>query len=196
MSLKVPVYISEVNNLSDARYCAGMGVEWLGFAINDDNILLFEGIQNWVEGVKFVAEFKSNKVVSDTPEYFNGILSGDGNHIPVNSKFDEYFQSIVIQNSNELKSFIEKQKSDQMIYILEEGTQSVPLDLEVRSMLKDVCTKAKVILGFGIEPEHLDWILKELKPHGIMLKGGEEIRPGLKDFDDLAEILEALEEND
>ena len=34
------------------------------------------------------------------------------------------------------------------------------------------------------------------KVKGISLKGGEEIRPGYKDFDELADILEALEIED
>ena len=35
MALKTFVKISGVNNLSDARYCAGMGVNQLGFNIED-----------------------------------------------------------------------------------------------------------------------------------------------------------------
>jgi phosphoribosylanthranilate isomerase len=31
------VKISNVTNLSDARYCAGMGVEMLGFSIDEDS---------------------------------------------------------------------------------------------------------------------------------------------------------------
>ena len=33
--LKTIVKVSEVNNLSDARYCAGMGVEYIGFSMDN-----------------------------------------------------------------------------------------------------------------------------------------------------------------
>jgi phosphoribosylanthranilate isomerase len=37
MALKTLVKASEVNNLSDARYCAGMGVEMLGFCLDENH---------------------------------------------------------------------------------------------------------------------------------------------------------------
>ena len=61
MALKVPVKVSGVSNLSDARYCAGMGVHWLGFSIKPDSPNYcspeqFQEIASWVEGVSHVAE--------------------------------------------------------------------------------------------------------------------------------------------
>lgn len=40
MALKTFVKISGVNNLSDARYCAGMGVNQLGFNIEDKHLII------------------------------------------------------------------------------------------------------------------------------------------------------------
>ncbi len=34
MSLNTFVYIRDVDNLSDARYCAGMGVDMIGFRLD------------------------------------------------------------------------------------------------------------------------------------------------------------------
>jgi len=39
-------------------------------------------------------------------------------------------------------------------------------------------------------------LVEETGVKGIEMEGGEEIKPGLKDFDELAEILEALEIED
>jgi phosphoribosylanthranilate isomerase len=50
-----------------------------------------------------------------------------------------------------------------------------------------------LLLGFGITKENIGSLLNA-PIKGIALKGSHEIRPGYKDFDDLAVILEVLEE--
>jgi phosphoribosylanthranilate isomerase len=37
MGLSIPVIVNSVNNLSDARYAAGMGVEFMGFEVDEDS---------------------------------------------------------------------------------------------------------------------------------------------------------------
>lgn len=53
-----------MTNLSDARYCAGMGVEMLGFSIDETSdtyvdLKRFQDIRSWVSGVQIVAETDS-----------------------------------------------------------------------------------------------------------------------------------------
>ena len=57
MALKTFVKISSVNNLSDARYCAGMGVDIIGFDLHEgsDHYVSpskFKEIERWISGVK------------------------------------------------------------------------------------------------------------------------------------------------
>jgi phosphoribosylanthranilate isomerase len=66
------VKISNVTNLSDARYCAGMGVEMLGFSIDEDspNYISpkkFEDICSWLAGVTLVAETAQTNAESIWP---------------------------------------------------------------------------------------------------------------------------------
>ncbi|WP_373398248.1 hypothetical protein V8V91_00285 [Algoriphagus halophilus] len=63
-------------------------------------------------------------------------------------------------------------------------------DKEVISLLTKDC---EVILGAGLSAENVIGLVDELNLKGIVLEGGEEIKPGLKDFDALADILEVLE---
>ena len=61
MTLRTLVKISSVNNLSDARYAAGMGVELMGFNLDESsgNIVApeqFRAITGWISGVKLVGE--------------------------------------------------------------------------------------------------------------------------------------------
>ena len=64
MALKTLVKISNVTNLSDARYCAGMGVDMLGFSMDADSPdyiepKKFAEIRGWVAGVQIVGETQS-----------------------------------------------------------------------------------------------------------------------------------------
>ena len=62
MHLKTKVKAEAINNLSDARYFAAMGVSWLGFSLdlskktNLEPETIREIIQ-WVQGPKIVGEF-------------------------------------------------------------------------------------------------------------------------------------------
>ena len=85
--LKTVVKISNVTNLSDARYCAGMGVEMLGFSIDEAaetyvDLKKFNDIRSWIAGVQIVAAGRS---VPDSVHYLlEGKLSrgGFGGQIP------------------------------------------------------------------------------------------------------------------
>ena len=50
-----------------------------------------------------------------------------------------------------------------------------------------------IIQGFNISVDNLNYLLERTGIQGIGLQGGEEIKPGYKNFDGLAEILETLE---
>ncbi|HYG20089.1 MAG TPA: hypothetical protein VD816_14225, partial [Ohtaekwangia sp.] len=61
MPLKTLVKVGSITNLSDARYCAGMGVNLLGFRVlegqeNYINPKTFQEIRGWVTGPAIVAE--------------------------------------------------------------------------------------------------------------------------------------------
>src|SRR5688572_3598128 len=61
MPLKTLVKVGSITNLSDARYCAGMGVEMLGFATiqgqkNYLSPIKFQEIRGWITGPLIVAE--------------------------------------------------------------------------------------------------------------------------------------------
>ena len=67
MYLKYFVYVSSVNNLSDARYCSGMFVDYIGFDFDQNSknkisIDNFKEIKNWINGPKIVAEFADSSI--------------------------------------------------------------------------------------------------------------------------------------
>jgi phosphoribosylanthranilate isomerase len=65
MALKTFVKVSTVNNLSDARYCAGMYVNWLGFNLEESSPDYlspekFTEITEWLSGLEYVGEFENS----------------------------------------------------------------------------------------------------------------------------------------
>ena len=73
MSLKLKIKVGNITNLSDARYSAGMGVDWLGFRMDNIDPQTFREITGWVTGPRFVIEIHQpsdlNKAVDYTPDY-------------------------------------------------------------------------------------------------------------------------------
>src|SRR5690606_105942 len=83
MPLKILVKAGSITNLSDARYCAGMGVDFLGFQViegqpNALSAKAFQEIRGWVTGPQIVAEIYGITDVSQLtsimedfrPDYF------------------------------------------------------------------------------------------------------------------------------
>ena len=61
MMLKTQVKVGNISNLSDARYCAGMGVDMLGFAVipGHEGYVpepLYQDLRGWISGPAIVAE--------------------------------------------------------------------------------------------------------------------------------------------
>jgi phosphoribosylanthranilate isomerase len=203
MALKCLVKVSEVNNLSDARYCAGMGVEMIGFCLDENHPKFIEmarlrEIAVWVSGVKVVGE-----VAGDDVENINYLAE------QLNLDYIQLSHSISLEHITRIKKpvilkldfdpenidniAIELQTMQKHVdfFILESRNFDTVKSFE--KLLHSWCSGYKIILGFGVRREDLDEILNVIKPYGLALKGGHEIKPGLKNFEELSEILEALE---
>lgn len=203
MGLKTLVKISEVNNLSDARYCAGMGVEMLGFSLDENHPKFIElaklrEISTWISGVKSVGEFSGENV--ENMNYLAKELGLDyvQLNLPVKKEaLKEIHKPLILKLSietfskNELENYFREYKDSVEFFLLESDKHDSVLP--ILEDLKFWCKSYPILLGIGIKAENLDVILKEITPAGLALKGGEEIKPGLKTFDELSEILEALE---
>ena len=91
MSLKYFVHVSSISNLSDARYCSGMMVDSLGYNSdeNSNNILSIDSVKEisqWVNGVKFIAEFYNS-----SEEHINKILENEKRDLHI-FHFEKYIQ--------------------------------------------------------------------------------------------------------
>ena len=168
--LKTTVYISDINNLSDARYCAGMMVDYLGFNIGKIGVEEFREITQWVEGT-IVAEFNAIDVDK------------------INSVIEEFKLDYVALNADSIPGDI----NTKVILISDKPNSNCEFQLVDKESIDNNFTSPILVSG-DFQPNDIDAILSHKNVKGICLKGGDEISPGQKDFDDLADILEILED--
>ncbi|HYF68956.1 MAG TPA: hypothetical protein VD884_12520 [Ohtaekwangia sp.] len=186
MPLKTLVKVGRITNLSDARYCAGMGVDFLGFAAvasQPEAITAksYQEIRGWITGPQIVAEVyginneEELAVILDEfrPDYLE---LGSEEYNKIGSVIGLPFM-LRLQEGEELPAM-----SIKPAYLLidEDSTMTrfIP-EHEVLLTIKDV--------------EELNRALNHTGVSGICLHGQAELRPGLKHYDELADILEALE---
>lgn len=199
MALKTRVKVSEVHNLHDGRYCAGMGVEMIGFPLDKEHPNFvdadkFKEIASWLAGIKFVAEINQTPTVDLGNYEAIDFLQTDNTEL-IKVLKEQNLPIIFKINAdksdwNEIKASISLLSAEVDFFILESNK-----DLNDQS-LKAVTELAKdyeIFLGFGVTKENINNILEDVAPAGIALKGAKEIKVGLNDFDELADILEELD---
>jgi len=201
------VKISNVTNLSDARYCAGMGVEMLGFSIDEDspNYISpkkFEEICSWLAGVQLVAETSQSdpesllKALADYPVHYVQVESpGLLTYLKSELSLPLILRvSVDTYDTSDIYSIFSRY-GDSVSYFLLESDDNTPLTEEWIQVLTELADEYPMLIGFGLDDEITVNKLTETFPEiGIALRGSEEIRPGYKDFGSMMDILEALEE--
>lgn len=208
MALKTTVKISAVNNLSDARYCAGMGVELMGFQLEEsaDNYIDYQNfieLTGWVSGVEFVGEFtqSSYTTIKRHITQYDFKYVQITNHDLIESIYLEKKEIIlkfnidIIKNSASILAIMEKYKT-QVRYFLFETDAGIYYKNHIVDEVLQLAQSYPILLGFNLNAENIEALVSSHPIEGIALRGGEEIRPGYKDFDEIADILEALEEDD
>ncbi|TPE43174.1 phosphoribosylanthranilate isomerase [Pontibacter mangrovi] len=206
MGLRTSVIVNGINNLSDARYCAGMGVDIIGFNLKLDDAErvqpeTLKEILGWVAGVETAGEFLRAKpeVINELAAEFN--LDYIQLDVPYLIDEIEEIERPVIQKVFINKDTVEGELQEMMelyspfvhaFIIFSDDFTTV--DETNSRFLADLSEKFKVYLGFGIDKDNVHEVLQNIKPTGIGLTGGHEIKPGLKDFDELADIFEEIEE--
>lgn len=184
-SLKTEVKVGEINNLSDARFCAAMGVPFLGFLMaHPERKSLskeeFVAISQWLEGPELVGEF------FDAEDQF--ILD-------LNQEIG--FSAVQTNNLDQAKRLISK--GIEVFFISKESGLKMPenilyliLDEGYSSDPSEYSSHVKVLCGYGLNKDSLEGIISDTNFAGIHLKGSDELRPGYKNFDELADVLELI----
>ncbi len=186
--LKIPVLACDISHLTDARYFAAWGVDYMAFVVDQDDSRTLapeqlKEIVEWVEGPKMLAQWQGLSPVG--PEYLQ-ILSGMIFSLFVPDHLREELEEVnprfieVHDDMNQVQSFIE----DGYHVILKSEESYSQLSTKLR--VHDIDTTQCLIDTTGA----LD--LGDAPSYGIVLRGSEEEKVGYKSYDDLDDILEGL----
>lgn len=203
MALDCIVKAGSISNLNEARYCAGMGVDFLGFNCDPGqpgytDPVFYREITSWISGVKFTAEFRTHDaaIILHSLEHFRVDLieirhpqllvdlENSGLPMMLRLPWDD-------QSDMSLSGLLERWPDNLEYLILEfrHMPPEIPPD-RVRALVDD---GAQILIAADFRADQVRPFLERWSPAGLALPGGDDIRPGELDFFPFAEILEILE---
>ena len=205
MALKTTVKIGRITNLSDARYGAGMGVDFLGFCFSSDSEEYiepdeFKEIAGWVSGPHLVGEFineQATTIYNLAKELKLEIVQVEQVHTA-----NELSSKLKVIYRLNLETLSDKDEITVCLQNLTPTVEYVLIDSEKipnQNQLKAIealSSQFKILRGFDLNDESISDELDKSAVTGISLNGSQEIKAGFKDYDELADILEALELDD
>jgi phosphoribosylanthranilate isomerase len=203
MALKTLVKIGGVNNLSDARYCAGMGVDMLGFDLNQGHEgfvdpVRFAEISGWISGADYVGEVHDMDVpaIQQTSKQYN-LQILEVNEPDKLDQLDTIGIPVILsvnakdyRNESALLDSLKKHNARCFATIV-----AFDKTLPGEKILSNSGEFRLILSGSASGDVINNWV-EEYNIFGVELKGGNEIKPGFKNFDDLADVLEILEIED
>lgn len=190
MQSKPVVYVSRITNLSDARYCAGMGVDLLGYVVDpsDPDYVSPEAYQQmvgWISGPGRVLELgeavlrKDELKASYSPEFIHVHCSRVKDIPPDEWKL---IVEVPLPDLDKIQKDLTSRK-DIAYFLITSVDVNSPRQLQAA---KPVLVGVQTLAGSARK------LLDASGAGGIALQGSKEVTPGLKDYDHLSQVLEEL----
>jgi phosphoribosylanthranilate isomerase len=193
MALKTLVKVGKISNLSDARYCAGMNVDLLGFRViaGQDNYVspeLFKEIRGWFSGPGIVAEAYGIQENEDLPAIIQQYLPDYielslQDLLKIHSPSSTFILSTTVEELASQENVIAPYRNQISKVIIPASTK--------KEFITELTRSYKVLLSADAETPIETLLDTGIK--GIALQGSPEEKPGLKNYDSLSTILEQLE---
>lgn len=190
MPLKTIVKVSHISNLSDARYCAGMGVDMVGFQVipGTEHYMppeRFQDIRGWISGPGIVAEMYELNTAAQ-----------------VVSVLETYAPDYLELTFTEFHKFCEHLPLPCIVHCSVHEIASIKGNENIAYLLVDGDARCGEITGIRFPVlatiaslEQLNEKLSDGCFKGYVLEGPHEARPGVTNYEQLGSILEALEED-
>lgn len=199
MNNSTQIKLGSVNNLSDARFAAAVGVSYIGFCFDPNSRsyippIKAKEIMDWITGSHLVAEFGNQTIeeINDICDLLKvDVVELENRLLPIEIKS---LGKPVIKKIN-LSTF-----STETIQIEVEAYKNVVDGFHVYSSINDINeallpiiqSEIKLIWGLPVSQNSVLDIISKYQPFAINLIGGDEEKPGIKDFDELNEIIEIV----
>ena len=192
----VPLLIRGINNLSDARYCAGMGADKLTFLLDPSlpghlNTKTVKELSGWIAGVELIGEFDTlstseiNAIASECT--LDAVLLRSPRSA---AELAEIAPPVYLEMAADSAALVQPLPASLQGVIVElPGHVSV----ETLAYLQEMATRQSLWLGPGLLPERACELVNQFRLAGLSFPSGDEVKPGLRDFDQLEAVFEALE---
>jgi phosphoribosylanthranilate isomerase len=213
--LRTKILAGSITNLTDARYFAAMGVEWMGFNLNpgDDSFMppvQVQAIKEWVEGPAILGKF--NMQSAEEIQKLSTDLDLDAIQIGMFTEVETLravetslpvIKEIVLEKGlsrEQLEETLQSFAPYVQYFLLDFAKNNWRLeDLEEHAVIhwayiQQLCESYPVLLHLGFPAGQILDLMEDLEPAGLKVLGGEEEKVGYKSFDELDELLEGLEE--
>lgn len=171
------VYVAPCTNLSEARYCAGMGVQYIGIVIDEaqPNYLSPENfleIKGWLVGVSFIGITEEND--STRVKQKMGVYQLDG--------VETTSIGVAMMAANE-----------EYLVFWKGETEMQEITFKIKNTFETNCT-TPTFFSITEMTEQLHSEIERNPNCGLLVKSSPEERPGVVNMDILMDILEAIEE--
>ncbi|GAC1599797.1 MAG: hypothetical protein NVS3B25_26990 [Hymenobacter sp.] len=188
--------IRGINNLSDARYCAGMGADKLSFILDPAlpghlNSKTVKELAGWVAGVELIGEFDQlgaaeiNALATECA--LDAVLL---RHPRSATALSEIAPPVYVELACNTAALAGTLPQSPVGFVVEtpEG-----IDADTLFQLRIIGLEHPLWLGPGLHPAQARALTGQLRLAGLAFPSGDEVKPGLRDFDQLEAVFEALE---
>ncbi len=213
--LKTQIFANKVSNLTDARYFAAWGADWLCFNLypgEEESVSAEElyAIKEWVAGPKLVGAFgmMEEEDIRKGIELLglDGILLGNFATVDAAGAFSdiERIKLVVIDgdsSAQDVRSLFENWQDHTDFFLLDfsrngyawenlkEGESPISANF-----VKSLCEQYPVLLAIDCKEQDVEGLL-DASIKGLVFHGGAEESVGVKSFDVIDVILEVLAED-
>ncbi len=195
---------SGITNLTDARYFAAKEVDFLGFNLEENtegylDPMYMKAIREWVEGPGIVGEFTraSLSYVREAAAFFglDAVQVPAAAHGADLALLDGLVVIAVIDGKQPEMDQVLRETAPFVQYFLLDISGIIDPETGVLPDLdlwKKRCSDYPMLLHADLSASHWPTLLDALEPAGLNVVGGEEERVGVKSFDEIEAIFEAL----
>jgi len=192
---KIKIKAKSIANLTDARYFAAMGVDYLSFLLDlshDERIdpAIFHGIKAWVEGPQIVAQ-----VGKTPPDLLYEIYdTKDFDLVCCHFECTDYDKpdTIYTLTPPSLQALAHETFDVARIYHLD--LRQIPEDdLYTSKLLSELCAKHQLFISAPTHEDYIRQLIQDVKPYGIELMGGDEEKVGFKSYEELDVFFDQFE---
>lgn len=205
---KTKVKICGITNLGDARFAAGAMADYLGFIFYDKSPRYIEpgeagAIINWIEGPEKVGVFV-NQPLDDV----NRIAKESGLdlvqlHGDETLEYCQLIEKPIIKVIHITPDYgLEELKAKVLLY--SEVARFLLFDSKIGdqwggtgqtfdwNILKEITENVPFFLSGGLNPENIKEAIETVRPYAVDVSSGVEEKPGLKDFEKIEALMEAV----